>query len=195
MPLRNRMPMPRGRVRPYFAPSDDRRTWVPAGDWCPNTILYEWGALVGGWMATGDPAYRVSGIYVEFANAAPPISPPSYTRADGLAYYAGLAGNPTRDYLRVPLIAAPLSSSDEATYPKGNRNTFYARTAGVAGVNGLPFSSGAGSTVYGVALVAMVDPADRTKDLVMARRYFASDAQLTKPSGLQLAVDWEITWQ
>ena len=195
MPPRHWMPAPRGRVRPYVAPAADRATWTPIGDWGRNTILYEWGAIVGGWMATGNPAYRVGGMYVEFANAAPPISAPSYTRADGRAYYAGLAGDPVRDFLRVPLIAAPLSSSDLLVYPGGNVNTFYARTAGAVGVGGLPFSSGAGSTVYGAALVALVDPDDPASDLVLARHYFASGAQLVKPPGLQLAIDWEITWQ
>ena len=195
MPLKELIPAPSGRVRPFLAPSPDLALWRPLADWRPNTVLYEWGAIIGGFMATGDAAYRVSGMYIEFENAAPPISAPSYTRADGRAYYAGLESDPTRDYLRVPLIASPLSSSDEATYPKGNVNTFYAMTGGAVGVGGRAFSSASASTVYGAALVPTVDPADRAKDLILSRFYFGAGSQLTKPPGLQLALGWEITWQ
>jgi hypothetical protein len=132
-------------------------------------------------------------VYIEFQNGG---SPPTVTplRDEGRNYYAGLeVTGPAldRDYLRVPLLATPqLESSDEALYA-ANRTRWVFMTSGSAGVSSLAFSSGAGSQVYGFALVAAPDVNDRTKDLVFARFYPA--AALAKSANSEIQARWTYT--
>lgn len=208
MIARETLPVPPGRVRlslvgmrgcalPHDVvfpcrPAD----WTPiTGRWLPNLVLYEWGAIVGRQLVTGGTAYKIGGMYIEFENEGDPDTPavaPGLSRdADqGVAYYNALSTSPDRDYLRVPLVAATLESSDEVKYPKGNLMTFFAQTSGVAGVWGRPFSDASNSRVFGAALVATPDWGDATQDLVLSRVYLdAADQQVKLPTS-QVGIEW-----
>jgi hypothetical protein len=69
--------------------------------------------------------------------------------------------------------------------------TFFAQTSGAVGVNGLTFSEAANSVAVGVALVAAPSWADRTRDVVFGRAYFAVDEQVPKVASHQIGVSWE----
>jgi hypothetical protein len=133
---------------------------------------------------SGKP-YRLSAMYIEFVNGGT-ITPPVPERDEGLSYYAGLtAAHADRDYLRVPLTAITLTSSNETDFPDGNLLTCIAATAGT-GVHSVVF--GNTSYVYGGALVATPDFDDPTQDLVLLRFYYDPADQLVKQSGSQLVI-------
>lgn len=182
---------------------DKKPVWLP-GRWKStgggrhNDILYDWAAIVSQQLANGGTAYRIGGIYLEYQNVAEPGDPvtvPAFDRTGGISYYDGLAGNPTVDYLRVPLIAAVLSNSNPSLYDGDNVITFFAQSQGVVGVNGKPFSDVNNSTVYGGALVAIPDLADRTQDLVFSRGYVPTDQQQIKLASSQIGAQWIVTLQ
>lgn len=211
----------KGRVRLYRTPDDvvagryaldaltrepqillertaSRQPWLPnrVTDWDHNDIMYDWASIVSRQLADGGTAYRIGGMYIEYKNVASPsdtVTPPAFDRSGGISYYNGLSGSPDIDYLRVPLIAAVRSSSDDELFPDGNRVTFFAQTQGVVGVHGKAFSDVANSKIYGAALVAIPDPADRTKDLVLSRLYVATNKQQVKLATSQVGSEWEIT--
>lgn len=165
--------------------------WTRETDWQHNDVLYDWAAMGVKLFAGGDARYRIAGMYLEYANAVAPVPVPSVTRAGGIAYYNSLGGTPDNDYLRVPLTAFTVDSSDAELFPQGNRMTFFAMTQGVVGVHGKPFSDVANSTVIGGALVAIPDVGDRTKDLVFARFYLPVDAQQAKLATSQIGLEWQ----
>lgn len=171
--------------------------WLPVSMFRPNKIMYEWGAIVGRQLTQGTLEYKIGGMYIEFENVADPNDPvvaPSFGReeADGVEYYNGLSGSPNRDYLRVPLIAATMNTSDATKFPKGNVPTFFAQTSGVVGVHGKPFSDVNNSKVFGAALVATIDEDDHTQDLVFSRFYMPSNEQQVKLSTSQIGIEWEV---
>lgn len=171
--------------------------WVPiTGRWHPNLVLYEWGAIHGLGL-TGDPGARITHMYIEFENSGDPDTPavpPGLSRdADqGIDYYNGLSSSLSRDYLRVPLTAATLESSDEVNFPNGNLPTFFAQTSGVEGVWGKPFSDAENSRVFGAALAAARNPADPTQDLVYSRFYLEDEEQQVKLATSQIGLRWEM---
>ena len=208
------VPLPQGFVRVYSVPQTIRTgrsvgkstantlsrwlksNWKPLTDWVHNDVLYEWGALVGNLLLRTGLNYGIGGMYVEFENVASPGDPvaaPTVTRdADqGVEYYNALVGSGDRDYLRVPLIAGTLESTDETNFPKGNAPTFFAMTSGVEGVHGKPFSYAHNSTVFGGALVAFVDGSDATQDLVFSRFYLDVDKQQAKLDNSQIGFEWQ----
>jgi hypothetical protein len=175
--------------------------WRPVSrDPQPNTIMYDWATIVAKLLQNAGnldgKSYHVQGLYVEFENnGGDAVSAPSYDRSGGLSYYASLALSATRDYLRVPLTAATVSSTDETDYPGGNKITFFAQTQGVVGVHGKAFNDSVQSRVYGGALVAFPDSTDATQDLIFSRFYFADTAnQLVKLAGSQIGLEWPITF-
>jgi len=187
--LRERIPDPAAGYRPHG--------WTPLTDFVPNAILYEWGAVVGNLLAKKGQQYGIGGMYIEFENVADPddaVVEPDFSRdADqGIDYYNDLGESPDRDYLRVPLIAAYLQSSDETKYPKGNEVVFFAQTSGVEGVHGKPFSDADNSKAFGGALVAFVDEADHTRDLVLSRFYLDSGSQQVKLPTSQIGYEWRL---
>jgi len=170
--------------------------WNGNPGWSHNDILYDWASIVSRQLADGGTAYRIGGMYIEYKNVASPndaVAAPAFDRTGGIGYYNGLAGSPDVDYLRVPLIAAVRSSSDPELFPDGNRVTFFAQTQGVVGVHGRAFSDVVNSKVYGAALVAIPDAADRTKDLVLSRLYVPANKQQVKLATSQIGPEWEIT--
>lgn len=218
--MRERIPPPHGRVRVHHVseptyvelvrqmvrkrhpdPANYRpRNWTLLTDWLDNDILYEWGAVIGNLLLRKGQNYGVGGMYIEFENVAnpgDPVAAPAVSRGpdEGIAYYNGLATNPTRDYLRVPLIAGILNSTDQNNYPHGNAPTFFAQTSGVQGVHGKPFSDANNSKVFGGALVAFVDDTDFTRDLVMSRFYLAPADQQVKLPTSQVGLEWQQTYE
>lgn len=163
-----------------------------------NQIQYSWAYIVAKCVGHGDPTYKIGGMYMEYKNVTLPgdsVAVPAYTRGDGLSYYNGLA-NP-QDFLRIPLSSLPsitIQSGYEPyfTAPEGNVMSFFAQTAGTAGVLGRPFSDANNSKVFGVALVATPNWADRTKDVIFARTYFQVAQQQLKLAGSQIGVTWTI---
>lgn len=205
---------PRGRVRgfrveDYYVPTrdDDKMYLIPGGTliplWKPatkfkhNLILREWGAIVGRLLLREGTKYGIGGMYIEYANSASPVAPPTYDRDpdSGVEYYNSLATDPTIDYLRLQIISGMLRVSDTDLYPKGNQPTFFAMTGGTSGVHGKPFSDAADSRVIGAALVAMPDESDSTQDLVLSRFYFDESEQIPKLATGQIGIEWEITLQ
>lgn len=170
----------------------------PGGAWESNALLYEWGAIFGQLLLRSGLNYGIGGMYIEFENVTNPGTPvaaPTFTRdaAEGQAYYTALSASADRDYLRVALISATLGSSDKAKYPLGNQPTFFAQTSGTAGVHGKPFSDVNNSTVFGGALVAFVDEADATRDLVLSRFYLSIGRQQVKLPTSQIGLEWRLT--
>jgi hypothetical protein len=170
--------------------------WANPRAWNCNTILYQWGTILSKLLTTGDQRYRIAGMYLEFENVGSPgdpVSPPGYDRTRGIDYYIStLSGNPDRDYLRVALTASMTASSDDELFPGGNIATFFARSDGVAGVLGRPFSHVNNSTIYGASLVAMPTVADPSQDLLLSTIYWDEDQQQPKLSTSQVGVEWEV---
>lgn len=173
------------------------------GLWLPlfsrhNQIQYDWARIALQLFGRGKADYRISAVYAEFENVASPGDPataPEYDRDEGVEYYTSLSGS--RDYLRLPLLSEPTLAvaSGYGDYFSGvdddfNQMTFFAQTSGSAGANGLAFSEAANSVVLGVALVATPVPADRTRDVVFGRAYFATNQQVAKADGHQVGVSW-----
>ena len=185
---------PRGRVRPYRIYGD---RWRIAGGWEHNDVLYDWAYSVAQLLrgAPDGKPYKIAGAYIEFENnSGAAVSTPSVTRDGAAAYYAALAGHATRDYLRVPVIASTLDSSDPGNFPLGNRLLFYIQTEGSVGVHGKPFNDAAQSRVYGGALAAYPAFADPAQDVLFSRFYYTNPVnQLIKLAGSQLGMTWELT--
>lgn len=169
--------------------------WTPVSPWVDNLVLYEWATIVSNLLLRTGLQYGLSTMYLEYQNLADPsdsVTIPSVTRGEGSAYYSALANSSDTDYLRVPLIAGTLASTDQTNFPLGNALTIFAQSAGLVGVNGKPFSAAAGSKVYGFAAVAAVDAADSTKDLVFSRVYFNAANQQAKLDSSQIGVSYQL---
>lgn len=175
------------------------KQWTPTTEFAHNDFLYEWGAIFANLLMRRGLNYGIGGMYIEFENVGSPgdpVSAPTFTRDadEGVDYYNGLLSSPDRDYLRVPLISTTLGNSDVLQFPKGNRPSFFAQTAGVEGVHGKTFSDSVNSTVFGGALVAFVDDTDHTRDLVLSRFYFEVDKQQVKLATSQIGFEWRLTF-
>lgn len=165
-----------------------------------NTYLYTGSFIAARCIGLGDATFKVGTMYMEFKNAAPPISVPTVNRADTIAYYNSLV-NPS-DYLRVPIVFTPTISvvtGNEAFFDtslgEGDRLTFFAQSSGSTGVLGRTFSDAVSSTVIGVALAATPVPADRTKDYLLSRGYLPtapSNLQKTKLPNSQIGITWTL---
>lgn len=174
--------------------------WSPVTPYLPNKLLYEWGEIFGSLLLRRGVQYGVGGMYIEFENVGTPGDPvaaPSFERGpgEGVAYYNDLASSGDRDYLRVPLVAGTMDSTDQTKYPGGNRPILFAQTVGVAGVHGKPFSDANNSVVFGGALVAFVDETDHTRDLVLSRFYFTVENQMPKLANGQVGLEWRLVLQ
>lgn len=171
--------------------------WTNPSGFTPNALLYEWGAIFGNLLRRQGLNYGIGGMYMEFENVASPgdpVSVPTFTRdaGEGVEYYNALSGSSDRDYLRVPLVATTMDSTNETNFPKGNRPIFFAQTSGVEGVHGKGFSDGDNSTVFGGALVAFVDEDDPTRDIVLSRFYLEIAKQVPKLSTSEIGFEWRL---
>ncbi len=197
-----------GRVRPYWVPDSalpaklgfmfdpftrtrqvtaygDRSRMIlhARRDWTKNDVLYSWGAIAARLLTSAKSLsnYTINGMYFEYKNVADPDDPvttPIFDRSEGLSYYDDLTSSPDVDFIRTPIVAATIDSSDTDQFPDVNRMTFLAMTSGIVGINGKAFSADDNSKVYGGALVAMPDPGDRTQDVIFSRFYFDTDNQM-----------------
>jgi len=197
---------PKGQVRAHEIAATSKfggysgqgKGWVPTTKWKDNLVLYEWGAIVSRLLTEGAEDYRIGGMYLEFENVASagdPVAAPAVDRSGDIEYYNDLATSADRDYLRVPLIAATITSSDESRYPKGNVTTFFAQSQGVVGTHGKNFGDTFNSTIFGAALVAFVHPTDATQDLIFSRFYFDVEDQQPKLATSQTGLEWVIPLQ
>jgi hypothetical protein len=174
-------------------------TWSPCFDgFRRNTLLYTWGHLAAQCIGRGDRRYHIAVMYLEFENSSDTIAVPIFHPEDGVEYYDGLASSPNRDYLRVPIEASPnimVAPGYEALLAPdlGNRIVFAAQTGSGVGIHGKPFSDGAGSKVFGIALAAAPSLADPTADILLARGYYDPADQITK-TARQLAAVYRITF-
>ena len=153
----------------------------------------QWAVIIGKLLATGDPRYRISGMYLEFCNLdtpgiAAPI--PSLDVPHDRQYYAQLSA--PYDYLRVPLTSAELISQDSERHPDGDTLVLLARSQGLQGVNGLPFSESSNSVIIGGALIALIDERNASQDLVAQAFYYDEAEQQPKLDRSQNAVEWTI---
>lgn len=191
---------PAGRVRAYRACGADPRLWRLVTPWVPNLALKQWATIVGTLLLEGRINYRIGAMYIEFANVASPgdtVAAPTFDRtpASAISYYNGLSTSSNKDYLRVPITAGILDTTDVANCPTGDTPSWFAMTQGVEGVHGKPFSNVNNSTVYGAALVATVDEADPTQDLVFSRFYLPTNQQLLKLATSQIGLQWQVPLQ
>lgn len=173
--------------------------WVPVpGCSTHNLVMYEWTTIVGNLLqgSLDKRQYHLAGMYIEFENNGGAIvTPPTNTdRGDGRDYYDGLLTDPNRDYLRVPMNAVTLESTDDTLYPGGNKITSFAQTAGIVGVHGKPYNDSSQSRVFGGALIATPQFSDATQDMIFSRFYFDDpDKQMIKLVGSQVGLKWPIT--
>lgn len=163
--------------------------------WVGNLRLAEGMSAVAR-LLQGSPdgrPYHLRTVYIEFENNnGQPVVAPSFGIGDGRSYYDSLASHATRDYLRVPVVSVSLGSSDSVLYPRGNRLTYFAQTAGLQGVHGKPFNETVQSRVYGCALVSSPSDTDPTQDLVFARAYYPAAQQMIKTVGKQIGIEWRV---
>jgi len=149
-------------------------------------------------LLSGDPAFKIGAMYIEFENVANPGDTaviPSFTHDESVEYYLGLSGQ--FDYFRVRLVSTPAltvvpGSQDffTGTGDKFNRVSFFAQTGELIGVNGLPFSASHNSKVKGIALVATPKWEDQTRDLIYGRSYFSAGNQIAKRDSHHIAIHW-----
>ena len=167
------------------------------------TMLASWGYAAAKALGDGGLQWRARKVYIEFENVvspSDPVSSPTVNALDpvhGTAYYAGLNGSTTRDFLRVDLLAAPLLGVADGYggyFPDGHGNVLrlFAQTAGVRGFHGRAFSDSANSKVCGVALVVAPVELDQTQDVVIMRSYYATNEQILKLPNSQIGVSLEI---
>lgn len=174
--------------------------WTPKTEFKKNAVMYDWATIAGILLQTGNSAYKINGMYLEYqnvANAADPVTPPVFDRSDGVDYYNALSSSPDIDYVRVPVVAATLTSTDETLFPLGNLLSFFAQSqaATTTGVHGKDFSDTGISKIFGGALVAIPDVNDRTKDLVFSRFYVETAEQQAKLATSQIGLEWSIELQ
>jgi hypothetical protein len=187
----------RGRVRASKVDiQGSEELWTPSTDWKSNLVLYQWATITSQLLAVGSSNYRIAGMYLEFENVASPsttVTPPSFDRTRDITYYDDLVASSTRDYLRVPMTAAPIGS--EGTDLSNNQIVFFARSSGTQGVHGKTFSDSVNSKIFGASLVAFVDNNDSTQDLLFSSFYFDTADQQIKLATSQVGIEWELTLQ
>jgi hypothetical protein len=180
-----------GRVRAHRVTDD---VWTPTTELKKNLVLYQWAEITSKLLTLGDSRYRIGGMYLEFQNVAnpgDPVSPPIFDRTRTVQYYDDLAGSSDTDYLRVPLIGSQTLSTGSGLV--NNEIVFFARTGGVVGVHGKPFSYAANSVVFGASLVAFIDATDATQDLLFSSFYFDVPDQQQKLATSQVGIEWALT--
>ena len=160
--------------------------------WTRNLLTYDWATAAAALFAGTPGNYHVGGMFLEYENVENPgdeVTPPTLDRTRNIDYYVSLGSSPSRDFLRVGLAGKAVSTTDDLNY-KGNSITYLGRSSGVRGVHGKDFSDTANSRVFGVSLVAFVDPGDFTKDIVLASAYLSGSSQMEKTPGGQIIAEY-----
>ena len=154
-----------------------------------NTTLYS-GYDMEAKALSGDTDYVINGMYLQFKNVAPTLPVIPLTRKP--TYYAALTG--TDGYVRVKTFSEPEFSTTDATKYDFNKATFIATSsstssAGAAVIDGT-------SQFYSVALVAIPDINDQTKDILFSASAIKSSlgvfAPITKIANSQVSFKWSI---
>lgn len=123
-------------------------------------------------LLAGNSKYTPKYLYLEFANSETEVAVPESVE-EGRSYYDSLSLSDSVGYLRIPITIAP-------TVDEVNGKVIYTvLVTSIESVNGVRFSSGDNSRIYGVALVAAPAPDDPTQDIVFAREYFRGTRQLS----------------
>jgi hypothetical protein len=174
----------------------------------PNQIQFSWGYIaarqLGYRRQAGRPDYFISGMYMEYENLPAPedtVTVSEFGRDLNTQYYDELSASATQDFLRLSLLLEPalgISTGYEDYFTNGvdgNKLTFFAQSAGTAGVHGKTFSHTVNSKIYSAALVAMPEFSDRTKDVIFARTTFAEEYQVTKEINSQIGITWDIAFE
>lgn len=166
----------------------------------PNSQMRKWAFAAARLFGFGDRSYKISHLYVEFENVASAgtaVTAPAIDTNSGREYYTNLAS--PRDYLRIPVRGVPQISIQpgnedyfDADADEGDTLTIEGLATGAVGENGLTFSNGSNSKIFGVGLVASPDANDPTKDIVLHRGYYSTAKQKVVPSVGSLLVGWEI---
>lgn len=188
-----------GRVK-LFSIDELTNIWQEVTGWQPNQCTREAGVVSLQALLRQDARYVLNAMYIEFENVVDPedeIVVSGIDKSVGLSYYSGLSGSGVKDYLRVPLHAAPrvfVGSGYEDDLREGhyNRGTVYAQTSGTEGVHGREYSAAANSKIYGVGLVCAPVWGDATKDVVYARAYYTGDDQLVKIASKETGVGYDV---
>jgi hypothetical protein len=161
----------------------------------PNLVTVQ-GCEILARVLSGDPTYKINGVYFEFENTAGTPAAVSYTRSTTAAEMRGGAASPTKGIIRSALAAAgTLATGDSSASGlpySNNRATFFAlATSAVDSIDGSPaFSAGANSKIVSVGLVAMPMQADFTKDVLFAR--FTPAAPFAVQAGRFPGVTWTV---
>jgi len=152
-----------------------------------TAIMAEGARILANMMIPGNEKFIPREMYVEFKNVVSPsdaVTVPSFAFTDGVDYYAGLSD--PLDYLRVPLgFLAPSASDDDYVDNILSMIGNPGDGGQTVGVNGLSFSSGSNSKIYGGAVVAILNPNDRSQDLQLCRFYMQGAEQFLFSPGSQ----------
>lgn len=136
-------------------------------------------------------------MYLEYASGAGSV--PAYTTAGSVpnfanpkTYYSSLASS--LDYLRVPALRQPTTSSSVAGNTYSTSSVFVAQSLPpYTPIKGNQ-SFATGVVCYGAALVVVPDENDRTKDLIVARAYFTDGSEyLVKTASSEVFVSFPFT--
>jgi hypothetical protein len=151
----------------------------------PTASLILFQAVSPGTVASGA---RLDMAYLEFVNG-PSVEPPDIHPAESTGYYDRLNSTSDRDYLRCPILSHVVKQDTDGR----GILTLVIVSDGETGVHGKPFSAGAGSRVYGLALAA--SQTNRRGDLLFARHYYDRSDQVEKPEhgGIMLSFDLILT--
>lgn len=144
-----------------------------------NLITYQGGDIIAQ-LVSGNVAYKIAAMWFEFQNSTP--SGIVASRTDTAATVRA-ALSTTRDIVRAQMVAQPLLTASDVNHQFNQAQFTAVTTATVGLVNGLAFSSGAGSKVYAVDLVATPistgAPTDYLGDLIYARWIVPTPAAVT----------------
>ena len=165
---------------------------VKDGVWTPvtsfkNTVLYS-GYDILGKVLGGDTDYTVNGMYVQYRNGAP--SEPTIAKDRLPGYYTALVT--PEGVCRVKTVADPAFTATSTDYSY-NKVSFTAITDGST-LAGATIQDGV-SQFYSIALVAIPDLADQTKDVLFsAANIYASSVftPILKVANSQVGFKWDI---
>jgi len=188
--IENGVPVPRGHTAIFTFNSEGRTS-----DYVfQRNKIMDAMADINAKLLGGDPNYRVGYMYMEYENLAsaednPTI--PAFSKSDTVTYFINLSSSPVKDFLRVPIYAAPGYSATSGSYTN-NMVTFYAVTSNMTeGFWGRSFTAAANSAVYGGALVSAPQPTIQANDLIACRNY-PEGTKVIKPEGEQIAMVWSV---
>jgi hypothetical protein len=165
---------------------------VKDGIWTPiasfkNTVLYS-GYDILGKVVGGDSDFTVNGMYIQYRNGAP--SEPVIAKDRVPGYYTSLSS--PEGVCRVKTVADPSYSATSSLYDY-NKVSFTAITDGST-LAGASVQDGV-SNFYSIALVAIPDLADQTKDVLFSAANIYAGAVFTpilKVANSQVGFKWEI---